>query len=55
MALYEHIFLVRQDVTAQQVEALTEQIKTKIAGLGGAARQLRPTVRLLLSGRLLRR
>ena len=34
MALYEHIFLVRQDVTAQQVEALTEQIKTKIAALG---------------------
>ena len=29
MALYEHIFLVRQDVTQQQVEALTEQIKTK--------------------------
>ena len=36
MALYEHIFLARQDVTAQQVEALTEQIKTKIASLGGA-------------------
>ncbi len=29
MALYEHIFLARQDVTAQQVEALTEQIKTR--------------------------
>ena len=27
MALYEHIFLARQDVTAQQVEALTEQMK----------------------------
>ena len=26
MALYEHIFLARQDVTAQQVDALTEQI-----------------------------
>ena len=29
MALYEHIFLARQDVTQQQVEALTEQIKTE--------------------------
>ena len=27
MALYEHVFLVRQDVTAQQVEALTAQFK----------------------------
>ncbi|MDB5545993.1 MAG: hypothetical protein JWO64_3142, partial [Hyphomicrobiales bacterium] len=24
MALYEHIFLARQDVTAQQVETMTE-------------------------------
>ncbi|MGC9960078.1 MAG: 30S ribosomal protein S6, partial [Roseiarcus sp.] len=36
MALYEHIFLARQDVTPQQVETLTEQIKSKIASLGGA-------------------
>ncbi len=35
MALYEHIFLVRQDVTAQQVEALTEQYKGVIAANGG--------------------
>jgi len=35
MALYEHIFLARQDVTAQQVEALTEQYKGVIAGHGG--------------------
>ena len=42
MALYEHIFLVRQDVTAQQVEALTEQIKTKIAALGGAITKVEP-------------
>ena len=41
MALYEHIFLVRQDVTQQQVEALTEQIKTKIASLGGAITKVR--------------
>ena len=36
MALYEHVFLARQDVTSQQVEALTDQIKSKIASLGGA-------------------
>jgi len=42
MALYEHIFMARQDVTAQQVEALTEQIKTKIASLGGAVTKVEP-------------
>ena len=36
MALYEHIFLTRQDVAQPQVEALTEQIKSKLASLGGA-------------------
>jgi small subunit ribosomal protein S6 len=36
MALYEHIYLVRQDVTAPQVEALTEQLKTLIAANGGS-------------------
>ncbi|MBB4196316.1 30S ribosomal protein S6 [Rhodoblastus sphagnicola] len=35
MALYEHIYLARQDLTAQQVETLTEQFKTIVAGLGG--------------------
>ena len=35
MALYEHIYLARQDVTAQQVEALTETLKTLVAGQGG--------------------
>src|SRR5271157_6138468 len=42
MALYEHIFLARQDVTPQQVEALTEQIKTRIAALGGAVTKVEP-------------
>jgi small subunit ribosomal protein S6 len=42
MALYEHIFLARQDVTQQQVEALTEQIKSKIASLGGAVTKVEP-------------
>lgn len=36
MALYEHIYLVRQDVTAPQVEALTETLKTLIAQHGGS-------------------
>jgi small subunit ribosomal protein S6 len=36
MALYEHIYLVRQDVTAPQVEALTEQLKSTIAANGGS-------------------
>ena len=35
MALYEHIFLARQDVSAQQVETLVEQFKGIIEGNGG--------------------
>ncbi|MBN9081742.1 MAG: 30S ribosomal protein S6 [Rhizobiales bacterium 62-17] len=35
MALYEHIFLARQDVTAQQVEGFTEQFKSIITTAGG--------------------
>ena len=42
MAVYEHIFLARQDVTQQQVEALTEQIKSKIASFGGAVTKVEP-------------
>jgi len=36
MALYEHVFLARQDVTAQQVETLTETLKTLVAQQGGS-------------------
>ena len=36
MPLYEHVFLVRQDVTAQQVEGLTEQYKELISTNGGS-------------------
>jgi small subunit ribosomal protein S6 len=36
MALYEHIFLVRQDATAAQVDALVEQYKGVITAGGGA-------------------
>jgi small subunit ribosomal protein S6 len=35
MALYEHVFLARQDASAQQVEALTEQFKGVIEAHGG--------------------
>ena len=35
MALYEHVFLARQDVSAQQVEALVEQYKGVLEANGG--------------------
>jgi small subunit ribosomal protein S6 len=35
MALYEHIFLARQDIAAQQVDALVQQYKGVIETLGG--------------------
>jgi small subunit ribosomal protein S6 len=35
MPLYEHVFLARQDSSAQQVEDLTNQFKGVIEGLGG--------------------
>ncbi len=35
MALYEHVFLARQDMSAQQVEALVEQYKGVIEANGG--------------------
>lgn len=36
MALYEHVFLARQDVTAQQVEELTTRFKGVIEANGGS-------------------
>ena len=35
MALYEHVFLARQDASPQQVEALAEQFKGVIEAHGG--------------------
>ena len=35
MALYEHVYIVRQDVTAQQVETMTEGYKQLLAQHGG--------------------
>jgi small subunit ribosomal protein S6 len=36
MSLYEHVYLARQDASAQQVEELTAHLKTVIEGLGGS-------------------
>ena len=36
MALYEHVLLARQDVSAQQVETLVEQFKGVIESNGGS-------------------
>ncbi len=36
MPLYEHIFMSRQDVTPQQVEAVTEQLKGIVEAEGGS-------------------
>jgi small subunit ribosomal protein S6 len=35
MALYEHVFLARQDLSTQQVEELTAQYKAIIEQMGG--------------------
>jgi small subunit ribosomal protein S6 len=35
MPLYEHVFLVRQDASAQQVDELTNQFKAIVEGQGG--------------------
>ena len=35
MPLYEHVFLARQDASAQQVDDLTNQFKAIIEGQGG--------------------
>jgi small subunit ribosomal protein S6 len=36
MPLYEHVYLARQDTSAQQVEELTAQLKGVVEGLGGS-------------------
>src|SRR5499426_2578765 len=40
MPLYEHVFLARQDVSAQQVEELTAQLKGVIEQMGGQITKL---------------
>ena len=36
MPFYEHVYLARQDASAQQVEELTAQLKGVVEGLGGS-------------------
>jgi len=40
MPLYEHVFLARQDVSAQQVEEMTAQFKGVIEQMGGKITKL---------------
>jgi small subunit ribosomal protein S6 len=35
MAYYEHVLILRQDISPQQAETLNEELKTLIEGLGG--------------------
>jgi len=35
MALYEHVLITRQDISAQQAETLNEELKALIEGQGG--------------------
>ena len=35
MALYEHLLIARQDISAQQVDALATHLKTIVEGQGG--------------------
>ncbi len=39
MPLYEHVYLARQDASAQQVEELTAQLTGIIEGLGGSVKK----------------
>ena len=36
MPLYEHVFLARQDISAQQVESLLQDYRTLLEGRGGS-------------------
>jgi small subunit ribosomal protein S6 len=40
MAFYEHIFMARQDVSSQQVDALVEHFKTVLEGNGGSVSKI---------------
>ena len=42
MPLYEHVFLARQDVTAQQVETMVETYKGVIEAGGGTIEKIEP-------------
>jgi small subunit ribosomal protein S6 len=40
MALYEHIIIVRQDVSSAQVESLTEELSTLVSENGGSVEKV---------------
>lgn len=42
MALYEHVFLARQDVSSQQVDALVDQFRLIVEGAGGKVAKVEP-------------
>lgn len=42
MPLYEHVFLARQDLSSQQVDALVEQFKQIIEQAGGKVAKIEP-------------
>jgi small subunit ribosomal protein S6 len=39
MPLYEHVYLARQDASAQQVDELTAQLRGVVEGLGGSIKK----------------
>jgi small subunit ribosomal protein S6 len=42
MALYEHVFLARQDVSSQQVDALVDQFRQIVEQAGGKVAKVEP-------------
>ena len=40
MALYEHVLIARQDISAQQAEALNDELKTLIESQGGSVAKI---------------
>jgi small subunit ribosomal protein S6 len=42
MALYEHVFLARQDVSGQQVDALVDQFRQIVEQAGGKVAKVEP-------------
>ncbi|MGZ8363563.1 MAG: 30S ribosomal protein S6 [Caulobacteraceae bacterium] len=40
MALYEHVLITRQDISAQQAEALNDELKTMLEGQGGSVAKI---------------
>ena len=52
MALYEHVFLARQDVSGQQVDALVDQFRQIVEQAGGKVAKVEPWGLKSLSSRV---